>query len=121
MRAALVPALAAVCLLSSGCAAGGGADASASPSPSALLTQAGRGPTSTAGFQAEAGWDVLFTYDCAEGERPGFLLRVQHDGRPINVIAERSGVTGEGTTRWPHAGSFSLDVATACAWTVEVT
>ena len=121
MRAALVPVLAAVSLLTSGCASGGGTDAAASPSPSVLLTQAGRGPSSTAGFKAETGWDVMFTYDCAAGERPGFRLRVQHDGRPINVLAERSGTTGEGTTRWPHGGSFSLEVATACAWTVEVT
>ena len=106
-------------LLGTACSSSGTPSAATPTGDTPLLNTSGQGAAVTESFQASDGWDVQFTYDCT-GQQPGFEVRVQRDGQPVNVLAERVGLRGEGTSRWPHPGEYALDIATSCAWTVDV-
>lgn len=118
---------AALALGAAGCTSGSTADPSAvegSPAPRTLLEVRGTGLTATEPFEADAAWDVTYTYDCSSaGAEPEFALFVQREGQPVNVLAQNedaTGASGERSARWPHGGTYSLKVDSPCAWTVRV-
>ena len=114
-------------LVATGCTSGSTSEPSAadgSPAPRTLLDVRGTGLTDTKPFEADAAWDVTYTYDCSSaGAEPEFALLVQREGQPVNVLArneDAAGASGERSARWPHGGTYSLKVDSPCAWTVRV-
>lgn len=104
--------------------AGRTAEATPVPEVETLVEQQGTGGAVTTPFTAEARWDVAYTYDCTgqPGGAGAFTVHVQDvSGRRINVIADNQGAEGSKENRWPHAGTYALDVETACSWTLKVT
>lgn len=107
-------------LLGTACSSSGTPSSATATGDTSLLNTSGQGAAVTDSFQASSGWDVQFTYDCTGQQQQGFEVRVQRDGQPVNVLAERVGLRGEGVSRWPHPGEYALKITTSCAWTVDV-
>jgi hypothetical protein len=114
----------ALSLLAAGCTSDSSGEPSAvagSQGPQTLLEAKGVGLDATEAFEADAAWDATYTYDCsAAGADPEFTLLVLREGQPVNVLAQVDGASGEHSVRWPHGGTYSLQVDSPCAWTVRV-
>jgi len=88
----------------------------------------GTGPASLAQFTVPANakhWDLDWVYDCTKTPAKTGTFKVTVVGHGSASNTTDAGVTqqGRGTSGLVHnydAGTFNLDVATACTWTVRV-
>lgn len=88
-----------------------------------LLSISGNGETNSPTFTAAGPWSLEWSFDCGNSGPQGFAIYLQGPGSnsgadtaPQEVRAADSGTTPE-----PDGGTFSLQVASVCSWTVRVT
>jgi hypothetical protein len=93
-----------------------------------VLDEQGSGTTTTEQFsvpRAAKGWTLKWTYDCSSlGSSGNFVIDVNGHGRSLetkDVGPDELGVGGTDTEHYFDDGSFSLEIASECPWTVQVT
>jgi outer membrane murein-binding lipoprotein Lpp len=94
-------------------------------SPPTVLNEQGSGTTTTDQFKvpnSASGWTLKWTYDCASlGTSGNFIADVQGHGSS-QTTKDRGpnelGDGGKGTEHYFDAGTFTLEIASECSWTV---
>ncbi len=93
------------------------------------LVQHGTGPTSLSPFTVKANakeWDIDWVYDCSKTatKKGSFAVTVVGHGSTSNTtdagVPQQSGGGTAGIVKNYDTGTFSLNVASTCTWTVRV-
>ncbi|GII79079.1 hypothetical protein Sru01_40610 [Sphaerisporangium rufum] len=87
-----------------------------------LLTDNGSGRKNSAPFTVDASWALHYTYDCSQSSTgSAFMSATLLDGtRHVDLLVSETGASADKTTPQYRAGTFHLEIAGSCPWTVEV-